>query len=158
MTAREGDGRSRVLDVEQTVRRALVARHGLDAGVDAAADAIAWGLEHTDRLGDIDNVAGYLYRVGQTAARRQRRWTRRVVSLSTNAAAERVTEDVSFDPDLFQALERLNHEQRVAVVMVHCWSYRYREVADVLGISEAAVTNHVHRGLQRLRDELGGAQ
>jgi DNA-directed RNA polymerase specialized sigma24 family protein len=44
----------------------------------------------------------------------------------------------------------------VAVVLVHCFGYRYREVAELLGVSEAAVTNHVHRGLARLRSMLGG--
>jgi DNA-directed RNA polymerase specialized sigma24 family protein len=39
--------------------------------------------------------------------------------------------------------------------MVHCYGYRYRDVAEVLGVSDAAVTNHVHRGLARLRTLLG---
>ena len=158
MAAREANGRDRVLAVEQTLRRAMVARHGVDVGTDAAAEAIAWALEHPERVADIDNLAGYLYRVGQTAAGRYRRWWQRSVSLSETSTDQRAVDDQVFDLDLFRAIEGLRHEQRVAVVMVHCWAYSCREVAAVLGTSESAVTNHVHRGLQRLRAELGGAR
>ena len=41
-----------------------------------------------------------------------------------------------------------------AVVLVHMYGFSYREVADVIGASDAAVTNYVHRGLKRLRDVL----
>lgn len=61
----------------------------------------------------------------------------------------------AFDTELFEALSRLKDAQRVAVVLVHCYAHSYREVADLLGIGEAAVTNHVHRGLRRLRSLLG---
>ena len=52
------------------VRRALVARFGTDVGADAAADAIAWGWEHGRAITSMANPGGYLYRVGQTSARR----------------------------------------------------------------------------------------
>ena len=35
--------------------------------------------------------------------------------------------------------------------MVHMYSFTYREVAELIGVTEAAVTNYVHRGLKRLR-------
>jgi RNA polymerase sigma-70 factor (ECF subfamily) len=144
---------ARLPAIEQTVRRALVARNGLHAGSDAAAEAMAWAWQHRDRLATIDEPAAYLYRVGQTAARRLRRWQRRESQLGFEPIAN--DPPGSFDAELFGALARLRRDQRVAVVMVHCYSYRYREVAQLLGISEAAVTNHVHRGLARLRVLLG---
>jgi len=142
-----------LVELERTVRRALVARNGLDVGSDAASEAMAWAVQHLDRVSTMSNPAGYLYRVGQTAARRQRRWTRRQPSLGF----EPLTDDtaVDFDGALFDALARLKRDQRVAVVLVHSYDYSYSEVADVLEISEAAVTNHVHRGLARLRSVLG---
>ncbi|MEO8695965.1 MAG: sigma factor-like helix-turn-helix DNA-binding protein [Acidimicrobiales bacterium] len=45
-------------------------------------------------------------------------------------------------------------DHRVAVLLVHGYSFTYREVAALLGVSEAAVTNYVHRGLTRLRSIL----
>jgi RNA polymerase sigma-70 factor (ECF subfamily) len=130
-----------------------VARNGLEVGSEAAADAMAWAVAHSDRMAAMDNPAGYLYRVGQTAARRHRRWARRHVVLAVEPLA---SPDEPFDAELFDALSLLRADHRVAVVLVHCFGYRYREVAELLGVSEAAVTNHVHRGLARLRSMLGG--
>jgi hypothetical protein len=48
------------------LRAALVAAYGPTDGLDAAAEALAYGWE---RLGSMLNPAGYLHRVGQTAAR-----------------------------------------------------------------------------------------
>ena len=60
-------------EVEPRLRRALVATYGPVAGRDATVDALAWAWEHRDRLPSLDNPGGYLYRVGQTAARRSAR-------------------------------------------------------------------------------------
>lgn len=140
-----------LLEIERAVRRALVARNGVDLGCEAAAEAMAWAVEHRDRLDLIEQPVGYLYRVGQSSLRRQRRWAR-----PAPVRFEPTGDDPTpFDRELFDALVQLSHDQRVAVVMVHCYGYRYRDVAEVLGVSDAAVTNHVHRGLARLRTLLG---
>jgi predicted RNA polymerase sigma factor len=55
------------------LRAGLVAAFGPDAGVDAAAEALAYGWQNWNRVGAMDNPSGYLYRVGRTAARRARR-------------------------------------------------------------------------------------
>jgi RNA polymerase sigma-70 factor (ECF subfamily) len=55
------------------------------------------------------------------------------------------------DEALFNALRRLTPDQRVAVVMVHMYGFSYREVAELTEASESAVTNYVHRGMNRLR-------
>ena len=43
------------------LRRALVAAYGLDIGVDAAADAMAWAYAHRDEVSVMENPAGYLW-------------------------------------------------------------------------------------------------
>jgi RNA polymerase sigma factor (sigma-70 family) len=141
-----------VAPVEQRVRRALVARYGVDVGDDAASDAIAWAWEHVDRLAGATNPAGYLFRVGQSAARRRFRWRRPAPSFPREPADPELG---SLDVDLFDALKQLKADQRVAVVMVHGYGFTYREVAEVLDTTETAVTNHVHRGLRRVREILG---
>lgn len=52
------------------VRAGLVAGYGPQVGLDAAAEPLAYGWEHWDRVEAMHNPAGYLYRVGQTAARK----------------------------------------------------------------------------------------
>lgn len=136
------------------VRRALVARFGTDVGADAAADAIAWGWEHGRAITSMANPGGYLYRVGQTSARRAHRRVHR-----SEFPVEPVWTDAPhLGGDVFDALHRLKADQRVAVLMVHGYGFSYRETADVLEVSESAVRNHVHRGMRRLRSELDREQ
>ena len=140
-----------VAALDRTLRRALVARYGLEVGTEAAAETIGWAWEHWDLVASMDNAAGYLYRVGQSAARRHVRWVRRRVDLPVEP---RWDDAPSMQGDVFDALARLKPDHRVAVLLVHGYSFTYREVADLLGVSEAAVTNYVHRGLTRLRSIL----
>lgn len=137
-------------DVLPRVRRAAVARFGHEVGVEVAADARAWAWAHQDQLLAADNPAGLLYRVAQSSARPHHRW------LTRRAPAELLPDAGMADlraelVDLFRALGRLTPAQRTAVVLVHAHGEPYAEVAALLGVSTAAVTNHVHRGLRRLR-------
>lgn len=135
-----------VAPLERTLRRALVARFGVDAGCDATADALAWAWEHLDRIESMANPAGYLYRVGQSAAKRARRLRRPAPVFPRENQLDGQT-----GTDLFDALRRLPQSHRVAIVMVHAYGFTYREVADLLEVSESAVTNYVHRGLAKAR-------
>lgn len=132
------------------VRRALLARYGAEAGGEAAAEAIAWGWEHGELLQQIANPAGYLYRVGQSAAKRARRRTTRA-----SFPVEPVWQDAPQLPgDVFDALCKLRTDQRVAVLMVHGYGFSYAETAGVMGVTEDSVRNHVHRAMRRLRADL----
>ncbi len=113
-----------------------------------------WAVAHPERLAALDRPAGYLYRVGLSSTRRERRARARRARGLFDPVVE---PEEPFDDELFAALARLRRDQRVAVVLVHAYGYSYREVAEVIGASESAVTNHVHRGLRRLRTLLGGA-
>jgi RNA polymerase sigma factor (sigma-70 family) len=137
--------------IERTLGRAFAARYGLELGAEVTAETVLWGWENWERVASMDNATGYLYRVGQSAARRHVRWTRRRVDLPTEPRWDDAPE---LRGDVFDALARLKPNHRVAVLMVHGYSFTYREVAEILGVSEAAVTNYVHRGLSRLRSIL----
>jgi DNA-directed RNA polymerase specialized sigma24 family protein len=135
------------------LRRVLTAHFGIEVGPDVAADALAWAWEHWDDVRSMVNPVGYLYRVGQSSARRHRRWARRVV-----LPPEDVSGDMPMsEPGLDAALTRLSAAQRVAVVLVHGLDWSYQDTADVLGVPVSSVRNYVHRGLERLRRELGEA-
>lgn len=133
--------------VRERLGRVLVARYGVETGNDLCAEALAYAWSNWSRLRSMDNALGYLYRVAQSFARPHRRWHRRFALLVA------LPESASFQPDreLFDTLARLDDHQRVCVLLVHGYGWRYAEVAEVLGISVAAVTNHVHRGIARLR-------
>ena len=130
-----------------SLRAGLVAAFGPDSGIDAAAEALAYGWEHWDRVGQMENPSGYLYRVGHTAARRARR--------PQGLLPVPPTEDLpDFEPRLLPALEALSEAQRLCVVMVHAFGWGQTEVAQLLDVSPSTVRTHLARALTHLQREL----
>jgi DNA-directed RNA polymerase specialized sigma24 family protein len=62
-----------VKETEPRLSYALAAAYGFEVGAEATADALAWAWAHWDDLEPKRNPAGYLYRVGQSKARRYHR-------------------------------------------------------------------------------------
>lgn len=150
-----------LVGVEPRLRRALVAAYGPQAGLEATADALAWGWEHLDRLEQVDNRAGYLWRVAQTSLRRQRRRANfevpaGVVARSGDGAGD--VDDGMWDSALVGALRKLSLHQRVAVVLVDAYQYQLSEASDVLGCSISTLRNHLARGRASLRARLEDAR
>ena len=138
-----------VATVGRQVRAGLVAANGAQVGADAAAEAMAYAWEHWERVRAMDNPAGYLYRVGQTAARRDRRHEH-----PDRLFPEPEPHDVEIEPGLLPALEHLSEMQRVCVVLVHGYGYGQTEAAELLDISPSSVRTHLDRGMRTLRDQL----
>jgi RNA polymerase sigma factor (sigma-70 family) len=134
--------------------RALVGAYGPEVGREAALDALAWGWEHWDRLSAMRNPIGYLFRVGQSAARRSARRTRRV-ELRASVDPRPAHQDQVRDLELERAVSHLSPRQRAAVVTVVGHGTSLREAADLLGCSVSSLRNHVERGLRHLREQLG---
>jgi DNA-directed RNA polymerase specialized sigma24 family protein len=93
------------------------------------------------------NPAGYLCRVGQTAARRSRRRHGYLPVPADTAIPD-------FEPGLLLALEALSEPQRVCVVMVHGYGRTPAAAAELLGISVSTARTHVARALTRLQRAL----
>ena len=138
-----------VESTEPRLRQVLSAAYGSEAGREAAADALAYGWEHWDRVSAMENPAGYLYAVGRDRARRRKRWRRPVFFPVESDRLPWV------EPGLPDALSRLPERQRVVVMLLHCYQWTMSEVADVLGISKSTVQSHAERGLARLRNRMG---
>lgn len=132
------------------LRRAFVARYGVELGNEALADALSWAWENRERLSEMDNPAGYLYRVGQTSVRRNVRRRRRAL-LPPEEPGDTVPES---DLGLHIALDRLTDDQRVAVLLVHAHGYSYADAAALLDIPVSTLRNHIHRGMKQLRRHL----
>lgn len=149
----EADYASFVQQRGPLLRRALVARYGVEVGVDATNEALARAWREWAEVARMDNPVGYLFRVGQSAARPSVRWRSRTAPL--DFPDEPAEHQMADHVDLFAALNRLTTNQRVAVVLVKSHGHTYAEAAEALGITEAAVGNHVRRGLRALRKQLG---
>ena len=129
------------------LRAALVAAYGPDVGADAAAEALAYGFEHWDEVESMANPAGYLYRVGQTEARRHFRPT---AYLPARPAAGLP----HFEPALAPALESLTEPQRIGVILVHALGWTQVDTAEILGVDVSTLRTHIARGMAKLRSAL----
>lgn len=129
------------------LRAALVAAYGPDVGADAAAEALAFGFENWARLTDMVNPAGYLFRVGQTEARKHFRSERFLPASPVEGLP-------TFEPALAPALEALSESQRAGVVLVHALGWSQVDAADVLGVDISTLRTHIARGMAKLRAAL----
>jgi DNA-directed RNA polymerase specialized sigma24 family protein len=135
-----------VREVEPGLRRALTGHLARDEVLDALAEAFAYAWQHRDRVMEMENPGGYLYRVAQSRSRRKREgwlpWTE-----------DRDLPDV--EPGLAPALAALSPLQYRAVWLVHGCGWTYAETAVALDMSPSTVGSHVTRALAHLREELG---
>ena len=135
--------------VEPGLRQALVATYGPVDGREATVEALSWAWENWERLAEIDNQAGYLYRVGQTSTRR---FTATAVPHGPVHDLGATMPDV--EPGLLPALEMLSVQQRSVVLLVHAHGWSQADVARMLDINPSTVREHLARAMKRLRNEL----
>ena len=138
-----------VREVEPRLHDALSATLGNDLGREATAEVLAYAWEHWPRLSQMSNPAGYLYVRGRERGRRQLR--HRPVALMP--APESRTPWV--EPGLPDALSGLPTQQRVVVMLLHCYEWTMSEVADFLEVSKSTVQTHAERGMAQLRNRMG---
>ena len=137
-----------VKEVEPRVRYALVAAYGPDRGLEGTSEALAHAWEHWDRIKRVDNPAGYVYRIGQRHAARQKPPRRLFPEPACNPQPW-------VEPGLPGALEHLTARQRTAVVLIRGYGYTHREVAELMGIRVPTVQKHLDRAMDKLRTVLG---
>lgn len=132
---------------EPRLRRAFVAAYGVDRGREAAAEALAYAWEHWERMSEMDNPVGYLYRVGQSRSRPR----------NEGQTFPPVTAPASpwVEPELPSALEQLSERERLAVVLIEGFGWTFREVAELAEVSVSSVQSYLSRGLKKLRQALG---
>jgi len=129
---------------EEGLRYSLIALFGLEDGRDATAHALLYGWENWERLKAMDNPAGYLYRVGQSWGRRNRRPTASLPALPVHY-------EPWVEPALPNALGSLPEKLRVAVMLRHGSDWSYERIAEFMGGSPVSARKNVERALARLR-------
>jgi DNA-directed RNA polymerase specialized sigma24 family protein len=144
---REAQFTAFVLEHEPRLRRAFVAAYGSHRGREATAEALAFAWEHWERMSNVDNVPGYLFRVGQSRTRSRRRELSFVLEQP---------KEPTYEPGLLPALKSLTSRQRTAVVLIHGFGWTLREVAELTGTKVTTTQNHLERGLTKLRRQLEG--
>jgi RNA polymerase sigma factor (sigma-70 family) len=136
-----------VSEAEPKLSYALAAAYGVEVGRESTADALAYAWEHWSELREMENPAGYLYRVGQSAARRHRRPAPLFPPVSPN-------EMPMVEPGLPDALSQLSRGQRTAVILLFGLGWSERDAAEILGVDRSTIRRHRDRGLKKLRRAL----
>jgi RNA polymerase sigma-70 factor (ECF subfamily) len=132
------------------LRHAFIARYGPDLGADVMGDVAAYAWEHWEKVSAMDNPSGWLYRVGQSRARRYFRYRRPV-----RLPPPRPDRNPQVEPALPGLLASLPERQRVAVLLTRAFGYTVREAAEIIGVTPSTVQQNAQRGLTRLRTGLG---
>jgi RNA polymerase sigma-70 factor (ECF subfamily) len=126
---------------------------------DALHDSFLRARAALPRYKEQDNFRAWLFRIltnqCRTAALATRRREHRFVAgdavldeLPSNAQA------VADDLGLHEAIAALAPEAREALLLKHGQGFEYREIAEMLGISESAAKMRVSRACQAVREKL----
>lgn len=139
-----------VEEVGDRLLQGLASSYGVQVGEDCTAEALAYAWENWDRIRVMGNPLGYLYRVGQTKARR---------GIFRTSPPPMITRPESpsgwYEPGLPDALAALTHKQRAAVTLVHGFGWTPTEVSRLWQVSATTVREHIEKGMARLRKHLG---
>lgn len=134
-----------------------------DLAEDAVQEAFLRLQVHLERNGDRTNLRAWLYRVAHNLALHELQGARHRLSdpLETAEGTSRAI-DPAESPEqslldkersnrLRMAIGRLPEVPRQCVVM-RAQGLRFREIAEVLGLSVSTVAEHVQRGLRQVRE------
>lgn len=138
-----------------TVFKSLAATVGdRDLAGEAVDEAMARAYARWPKVREMENPQGWVYRVAYRWAidrLRRRNVERKVIG---RFRPETSAGDPTVEPKLSPALASLPVGQRAVVILACVFEWRQAEIADVLGIRVGTVKSRLHRGLERLREEL----
>lgn len=144
---------------ERLLRAMYLATGDRHEAEDLAQDAMARVLERWDRVREMDDPVGYVFRV---ALNRRRSLLRRIaVAVQRTPPPDRYspsepTTAVDDRDAIRRALEKLTHGQREALVLFDWLGMTDVQAASVLGISAGAARTRLHRARSAMREALGG--
>jgi RNA polymerase sigma-70 factor (ECF subfamily) len=165
--ARRGDAAAFEELVRRHMRKAYLtalAQLGEPAAAeDVMQDTLVTALERLDDCRDPERFAAWLVRIARNRAHNYRRRERVRDTLPLEQAPTLRSRD---DPEadawrgelrttLLAALDTLTETQREAVYLFDIEGLRHAEIAELLGLEEGNVRQHVFQGRRALREQLG---
>jgi DNA-directed RNA polymerase specialized sigma24 family protein len=133
------------------LRRALVAHHGPDVGVEALADGYAYAWAHWARVETLDNPVGYVFRVADRFGARRTQRSQREPVFDPDDVSPLPWFDEERHVDVVKILSQLPARQRAAVLLIHGYGWSYQQAATTLDLPITTVTNDATRGLRQLK-------
>jgi RNA polymerase sigma factor (sigma-70 family) len=125
---------------------------------DLAQEAMARAFERWDRVREMDEPEGYVYR---TAMNMHRKRLRKAAVLDRLRLWERPrgmdpADEVEPRHEVLRILASLSREQREALVLTEWLGFTAEEAGRLLGIDAASVRGRSHRARQSIRQRHGG--
>jgi RNA polymerase sigma factor (sigma-70 family) len=141
-------------DLGPDLLRYLVAAVGPQDAPDCFQETVVSALRAYPRLSDGAGVRPWLFTIAHSrVVDHHRAGSRRPVPVERLPDTGRNDPD-PVDDDLWSAVAELPDGQRSALVLRYVGGLRHREVAEVLGCSEAAARARVSDALKHLREEM----
>lgn len=139
----------------ESVGRALaITLRDTDLALDAVDEALVRAYQRWDRVGRLDNPAGWVYRVGLNHARSRLRRLLRRVPAHTDAGGLDPVEVAVADPAIDLALAHLSYEHRAVVVCRLLLGWSETQTADALALRPGTVKSRLHRATKILERRL----
>ena len=140
-----------------------------EAAAELAQETFVRAFRSASRYRESGRFEGWLFRIAGNLARSEVRCRMRRgphASAESDEIRETLRDESGPSPDdaayrreirnaLRQALPRLPESFRQAVVLRYVEGWSYHEIAELLGIETGTAKSRAHRGLKRLRTELG---
>lgn len=128
---------------------ASVPAHEID---DCFQETFISALRAYPKLRDGSNLRAWVLKIAARKAIDGHRSRTKVAIPSDGVPDVAAPEVPERDPELWAAVHSLPAKQRAAVVLRYVNGLRYREIAEVLGCSEAAARQSSKAGLDRLKE------
>jgi RNA polymerase sigma-70 factor, ECF subfamily len=125
-----------------------------EAADDAVQEAFVQAFARWNRVGKLDDPAGWVRRVAVNRLLNVRR-----SRLRHEAAVERLgpstrAEDSAGRPEILDAVRALPRQQRIAIALYYGRDLSVQEVAEAMSITSGSVKSHLHAGRAGLRARL----
>lgn len=135
-----------------------------DAAVDIAQEAFVRLWQARKAWKPTGSLRVWLFRTARNLSiseHRKRSVRARWMAVATDAAHRRPrtplqsAEDEELRRALSDAIDRLSPRRREVFTLFHIQDLSYREIAEVMGIREQSVANHLQSAIAQLRNSLG---
>lgn len=145
-------------DFWQRERQALYGALALALGdaalaAEAVDEAMVRAYQRWSRIGGYERPAGWVYRVALNWARSRLRRTKRVLRDGASGAVE---PHEPRDEELWRAVADLPPDQRAVIALRYQLDWPLEWIAEALQLPIGTVKSRLHRGLERLRQQLEG--
>jgi RNA polymerase sigma factor (sigma-70 family) len=122
-----------------------------DLASDSVDEAMARAYQRWESVRDMDNPAGWVYRVGLNVARSR---IRRLTHRRPSPREEHADEPTITEPAIVQALAELSVDHRAVVVCRLLLGWSEAETAAALHIRPGTAKSRLHRALTMLESKL----